>query len=122
MGYRSEAAIALHKNTEVRLRLSDKKEVVDLLDETPHKTEHEYSTTYFYSGYKWYSTYSGVAAMEDYLDTLEDEEFGFIRIGEESGDIETKGSPYEYGIDIVQEIVENDWYDVPKQLEEEADE
>lgn len=52
--------------------------------------------TFNYNG-KWYGSYDEVARIEAFLGTLEDCDFGFIRVGEECGDVELEGEPYEFG-------------------------
>ena len=93
MGYRSE----------VYLRIAEPLvEVVDAarkLDENLDKMLSEGATlgkektdfTWEYT--KWYDTYPEVQAVENLLDMLQDDDYGFIRVGEEEGDIESKGTP-----------------------------
>ena len=100
MGYRSE----------VYLRIAAPLvEVVDAarkLDDTLDKMLSEGATlgkektdfTWEYA--KWYDTYPEVQAVESLLDMLQDDDYGFIRLGEEEGDIERKGYPSEYDIYI----------------------
>jgi hypothetical protein len=45
---------------------------------------------------KWYDSYPEVRAVESLLDMLQDDDYGFIRLGEDSGDIERKGYPDDY--------------------------
>ena len=97
MGYRSE----------VYLRIAEPLvEVVDAarkLDNTLDKMLFEGESgridkvkTDFYWNTKWYDTYPEVRAVESLLDMLQDDDYGFIRLGEESDDIERKGYPDEY--------------------------
>ena len=100
MGYRSE----------VYLRIAEPLvEVVDdarKLDENLDKMLSEGATlgkektdfTWEYT--KWYDTYPEVQAVENLLDMLQDDDYGFIRVGEEEGDIESKGHPSEYDMYI----------------------
>ena len=96
MGYRSE----------VYLRFAEPiVEVVDAarkLDDNLDKMLSEGATlgkektdfTWEYT--KWYDSYEEVRAVEGLMDMLQEDDYGFIRLGEEEGDIESKGCPSEY--------------------------
>ena len=98
MGYRSE----------VYLRFAEPiVEVIDAarkLDDTLDKMLSEgeaaridkVKTDFHWYDTKWYDTYPEVQAIENLLDMLQDDDYGFIRLGEEEGDIESKGYPSEY--------------------------
>ncbi len=100
MGYRSE----------VYLRIAEPLiEVVDAarkLDDTLDKMLSEGSevglegnkTDFYWEYTKWYDSYPEVRAVESLLDMLQDDDYGFIRLGEEEGDIERKGDPCEYNM------------------------
>lgn len=60
------------------------------------KEEFGSDTDYYWDYYKWYDSYPEVQAIEGMLDELDDDDFGFIRLGEDQGDIESKGMPSEY--------------------------
>ena len=106
MGYRSE----------VYLRFAEPiVEVIDAarkLDDTLDKMLSEGATlgkektdfTWEYT--KWYDTYPEVQAVESLLDMLQDDDYGFIRLGEEDGDIDRKGCPGEYDMYIQTSV---DW-------------
>ena len=95
MGYRSE----------VYLRIAEPLvEVVDAarkLDDTLDKMLFEAQdgkTDFYWGDTKWYDSYPEVRAVESLLDMLQDDDYGFIRLGEEEGDIESKGHPSEYNM------------------------
>ena len=96
MGYRSQVFIGMTKEaykkheTVLREHLKDCDEF--------SQTEEAYYFKYEYS--KWYPSYGDVAAIEGVLDQLEDNEFGFCRVGEEDGDIEKRGEPWEFEMDV----------------------
>ena len=65
------------------------------------------SKTDFHWAYtKWYDTHPEVMAVNDMLDMLQDDDYGFVAIGEEEGDIERKGDPAAYDIYIQTSV---DW-------------
>ena len=104
MGYRSD----------VYLRISEPLvEVVDAarkLDKTLDKMLSEGSskekTDFYWEHTKWYDTYPEVMAVNDMLDMLQDDDYGFVALGEEEGDIERKGDPSGYDIYIQTSV---DW-------------
>ena len=97
MGYRSE----------VYLRVAEPLvEVVDAarkLDKTldkmlSHGAVDGNKTDFHWNYTKWYDTHPEVMAVNDMLDMLHDDDYGFIQVGEEEGDIERKGDPACYDI------------------------
>ena len=103
MGYRSE----------VYLRVAEPLvEVVDAarkLDDNLDKMLSEAQdgkTDFYWEHTKWYDSYPEVRAVESLLDMLQDDDYGFIRLGEEEGDIERKGYPSEYNMYVNSSV---DW-------------
>ena len=48
---------------------------------------------------KWYPDYEDVKIVEDFIQKCEEDgDCGFLRIGEDDGDIERRGDPNEYEI------------------------
>lgn len=92
MGYRSQVAIVT-KNTvewpEDVEKVLDEMGMVDTISDTK----------YFYSSYlKWYEEYADVQLVIKWLETLDDEDYAFLRIGEDSADIEEHGTPWKFGL------------------------
>ena len=91
MGYRSEIAIAIDNDLITS-------EFEQLLHDADLKQKHESYTLYMYDCVKWYESYTEVSEVMSFLNNLDDENFGFIRIGEELGDIELLGTPYDFNL------------------------
>ena len=53
-------------------------------------------TDFHWESVKWYDSYPEIQAIEGMLDDLDEDDYGFIRVGEEDGDVEHKGYPSEY--------------------------
>ena len=113
MGYRSDVGLALSKSGAIRLQEKlaalDKDSdvffnVTELLKYARKHVKHEEteSELYLWDYLKWYDNYFDVRFIEDLLGELEDEEFLFLRIGEDMNDNEEKGSfwdnPFELSI------------------------
>jgi len=102
MGYYSEVAIAFKK--EVFLDLIVKNKVPELLQGRgfPYPqwdiTESSKAKIFSISDIKWNSISMAEKEILDLFLLLDDEEFGFVRIGEEVNDIETSGDYYDYGL------------------------
>ena len=103
MGYRSDVGLALSKSGAIRLQeklntLDKNSEtyfnVTNLLEYTHSHRKHEESGAelYLWDYLKWYDNYSDVRFIEDLMGELEDEEFLFLRLGEDMNDNEEKGS------------------------------
>lgn len=96
MGYRSQVAIAIktkiyHKHeNELREAMKDCDALL--------KTEIAYVISWEYV--KWYDSYPSVSSIEAVLAKLDEEDYGYLRIGEDSGDVEEKGSPWDFDIQI----------------------
>ena len=97
MGYRSEVLIVSDKeefNFPLKVLLAAQ-DMLRYCEVTEDKQTGR--TTYVWNDVKWYEGYTGVDAIMEFLHSQEnDEDFGFIRIGEEDGDIELLGSPYDF--------------------------
>ena len=104
MGYRSD----------VYLRVAEPLvEVVDAarklnktLDKMLSDGSSDAVTDFHWSCVKWYDTYPEVMAVNDMLDMLQDDDYGFVALGEEEGDIQRKGDPACYDIYIQTSV---DW-------------
>ena len=99
MGYRSEVYLRI---AETLVEVIDAaRKLDDNLDKMLSDAATEGNKTDFTWEYtKWYDTYPEVQAVESLLDMLQDDDYGFIRLGEEEGDIERKGYPGEYDMYI----------------------
>ena len=106
MGYRSDVYLRIAEPlVEVfdAARKLDKK-LDDMLKEARCSVGSD--TDFHWEWTKWYDSYPEVQAVENLLDMLQDEDYGFIRIGEEDGDIDRKGYTSEHNM-FVQTSV--DW-------------
>ncbi len=93
MGYRSEVALELKKEKNdlfQALYAAKFPKDTDFLYEFVER-EDEDGTLYRWSGVKWYKGYQEVSFIETFKDSLESEDFAFVRIGEESDDNEYRG-------------------------------
>lgn len=98
MGYRSDVAIALTHSEAILLKeLSDSdeelKELLDMACITEHwPPEGEgYITKFKWEYQKWYESFPDVFAMTRFMNNIDGENYRFLRIGEESDDIEEEG-------------------------------
>lgn len=91
MGYRSYVALAFKKD-------AVSKEVIDeakkYWDESYWREREEDVILFYAEEVKWYDSYSDVQAIENIIQSMDEENYQFIRIGEEPGDIEERGSAY----------------------------
>ena len=98
MGYRSEVYLRI---AEPLIEVVDAARKLDenldkMLSDGEAERIDEAKTDFYWEYTKWYDTYPEVRAVESLLDMLQDDDYGFIRLGEEQGDIEQKGYPSEY--------------------------
>lgn len=109
MGYRSDLVIAVHKNIYTRNLITN--EFPEILRNVSPK-QHDDAFYWKLDGYKWYTGFPEIDSMETYFDQLDNEDqvisndehnsarlcYGAMRVGEENGDIQEWGSPYDYYI------------------------
>lgn len=101
MGYRSDVVIAIRKEVLAQ----------DLVNPTIPSVIKQLSTAstkdaiyYFINDWKWYDSYPEVQKIKDWFDSMNLEDFGAMRIGENDDDTETWGSPYDFEIYVSREI------------------
>jgi hypothetical protein len=76
--------------------------ILEEADKTDDQHDH---IVWFFYGYKWYTQYSDVKAIMVWLSNLDDNVYGFIRIGEEMDDIEFLGDPNDFDLYVSRTIV-----------------
>lgn len=94
MGYRSQVVIGF-KKTAFFKNVGDSAESFkdcDLISES------EDNVIFIWEDVKWYDSYKDVQEITAVIRKCADDEYGFVRIGEEDGDIEKLGEPWEFEI------------------------
>ena len=119
MGYRSEVAIAIHKDLhgDFLTFLNTEKLMADIFgDMSDFQLDKDYQGEghwlFTANSIKWYATwdeFADIQMFEKFMDAMEEEEekrekYRFIRIGEELEDIEYRGDWYESDIHVKREI------------------
>lgn len=100
MGYRSDIVIAINQAVVTRNLLTQEipKSVLECFVRKDDNQIAAPVSYYHLSGWKWETYYPEVKAIENWFISMEDEEFGAMRMGEEMGDVEIWGNPQDYGI------------------------
>ena len=106
MGYRSEVVIAIdnrYKNYQLICPNVGYTFLEKLSDE---KIQREDYVIYLFSSIKWYDVYKDISNVHKYLIELKEQniDYGFLRLGEEVGDIEEEGNPGNYDLWVSQQI------------------
>ena len=107
MGYRSEVVLKLNKPASSALSAfaSMSEDIKTLLSDADTATkDDENGHVYFWSWIKWYDSYKEVDLIEEFLNVLPYESYGFIRLGEDYEDIEQRGSPCDFNIHVNRSI------------------
>lgn len=100
MGYRSQVVIALKPEVEVPPAiLAHLRQLFSHADEGPD------GKLFYDKCLKWYTDdpeyFPEVKAIQDYIDELDEELYYFVRVGENTGDVDTAGSWWEvFEIDV----------------------
>lgn len=103
MGYYSDVALCLTKNgiDQLKTALAEAERdnpdsfaaIKMLIGGEPSKIdEGSGSAVFLWEGEKWYAEFDEVAFVAKLTDCLPDQDFRFIRLGEDYDDIETRGS------------------------------
>ena len=95
MGYRSDVCLRVEPHVvEVIEAVSKMCNVTrQAFDSADDKDAGLHCTDFRWNGVKWYDGYEDVEAVKSVLQSLPDEDYGMIRIGEEVGDVEYSGDP-----------------------------
>jgi hypothetical protein len=96
MGYRSDVAIKVKPSLQSAFQETLAKAKLDSYIVNP--------CTVFITNVKWYTDFDNVKLVEKWLDTLEYEDYGFIRLGEDQDDNEIHGDVYNYDMYISRSI------------------
>jgi hypothetical protein len=102
MGYRSDVALALkeEKFKDLLSSIKDDKAAVELLSGCD-KHEKDGWVLLFYNSVKWYEDYKEVKAINDFVDTLDEDDYSYHVMGEEPDDYTQRGtweSPFEISL------------------------
>ena len=102
MGYRSDVALRINENIMEVVDIYRKldKEVDDMFNDTGWSNHCSYSWDHV----KWYNGDAGVDAIDALMAKISEDDYGFIRIGEETDDIEYRGMPCEYDMYVNRSI------------------
>ena len=107
MGYRSEVVIKFSEEAVEVVNAARKicphlDELLKINDAHPRDVN-DVSALYF-ADIKWYEGYPDIDSMTNLLSELDEEDYGFIRIGEEDTDTESMGVPWEYDMWVTRKI------------------
>ena len=100
MGYRSEVRIAVDKGIFNKKGLHLKEGLKDCDAITLVESGPKPFYLFTWEHVKWYDSYPEVSEVMEFLSELEEENYGFIRVGEEPSDVEEKGSPYDFDLGV----------------------
>ena len=116
MGYRSEVCIALTDNATRLLKaiiqhLPEQREALSLLEEdvatfidiTPAdilNSDFDCDSKIYFESVKWYDNHECVSFIQDFLQQLDEEDYLFTRLGEETDDMEQTGGYWDSDVRI----------------------
>lgn len=101
MGYRSEVAIAVSTEDYNDAPQNVKDAFCEIFNEP---TENHATMMIFHEDWlKWYDD-EFVQTIEKWLDTLNPDNYGMIRLGEDDSDVDFYGSPFDFGLNYTRKI------------------
>jgi len=101
MGYRSDVVIAIRKELLAQDLINPN---IPAVIKTLSNASTEHAIYYFIKGWKWYESYPEIQEIEAWFESMNFEDFGAMRIGENDDDTETWGSPYDFEIYLSRQI------------------
>jgi hypothetical protein len=101
MGYQSDIVIAIRKSIVAEDLISP---CIPAVIKELNSASTDEAVYYFIEGWKWYTSYPEVQEIEAWFESMDYEDFGAMRIGEDDNDTETWGSPYEFEIYLSRSI------------------
>ena len=107
MGYRSEVVVKFSDNAVkvVKKFYELDKQIKELIDGSENSTGWEQIQALHWDWIKWYEDDDeAIAAFMDMLDQLGDENYGMIRLGEESDDVGHYGDPSNFDMYVERNI------------------
>jgi hypothetical protein len=108
MGYRSDVYLRVNDSSEKVLGIARKmdKELDKIISEGTLNSFQSTGvpTDMCWESIKWYANYPDIAAVMNILSQLPDEDYGLVRIGEETDDIEYLGDPAAYDMYVSRRI------------------
>ena len=113
MGYRSEVALALTQDAAKLFKAicdhnSGLKSLIEDCDTTygweESEIEQGYTTKLHWTHIKWYDGYLEIDQIQEFMNNVDEEEWHFLRIGEETEDIDQQGAFWESDMYITRAI------------------
>ena len=116
MGYRSDVAIAIHKDQigEFLTFLNTTELMAEIFgDMSDFHLDKDYQEEghwlFTVSGIKWYSSYKDIQMFEKFFDAMDEDEktdnkYRFVRIGEQNDDVEERGDWWNSELHVKREI------------------
>ncbi len=100
MGYRSDIFLRVTDDTKKVFEAARRvcKDLDSLLNDS--EFENGYGNDFIWTNVKWYENYPEIKSFGNVVSQLSEEEYGMIRIGEETNDVEYYGSPCDFGMYI----------------------
>ena len=101
MGYRSDVGLCLSAKgkefldarlAELEAGTGETRLIREVLNSHYKDDEESGAVAWFWECTKWYSEFEDVAFIENLLRNLDDEDFLFVRVGEDDNDAETSGA------------------------------
>ena len=102
MGYRSEVAIAVSTSDYIDAPQNVKDALFEVFNEPAENIDNR--VVFHQDWIKWYDCDDMVQTIENWLDTLNSDNYGMIRLGEDDMDIEYKGDPFNNGLEYSRKI------------------
>ena len=113
MGYTSRVGICmtkeyaelLHNNIQ-KVEHSLREILLDLLSDADVLKDDDGCQSWYWDCYKWYSDDPDIAFLESYLESIDWNQFLFLRIGEDLDDVDCMGNFWDnpFGMSLVRDI------------------
>ena len=105
MGYRSEIVIAIKPEVYAAAPQEVKDAFKSIWDEP--ECEDQYRIVFFHDCIKWYDGFDeegSVTKIENWIKSLDEEEYGLVELGEDDSDVRYIGAPNVFDIGYVRKV------------------
>ena len=102
MGYRSDVRIAIIKEVYMDALIKENFPEIFIENEPDIIDGNRY---YSFDDIKWYDDFPDIAECMKFLNNLPEEDWGFIKIGENDDDVESFGSPWDFDMYVETSII-----------------
>lgn len=103
MGYRSLAVLVI-KDIVLVDSLLKRSKLPKLFAEADSTHTNNLGKYWVWESIKWYEEYPDIKEIQDFISSLDDDEYGLLVLGEDGATVESLGQPWDFDMSIMSSI------------------